>query len=162
MKNLLKMMNILFFWFNLAAISQKLVDFAVNHEVYKEIAETCCHRILISGSGEVDGIFSKANDIIHGKVVYKTDLGKIIYHDLDNFAIGDSGHIKFHVRSHLNSGNVTCPNMVTEWLEGMFSKNSVEFYFIINLIKFEKNKFNGEKIFMTENKICNLKIRTRF
>ena len=48
------------------------LEFAVNAEKYAEVAETCCNRILLTGSKELDGIYYKSDRVINGKATYAT------------------------------------------------------------------------------------------
>ena len=94
-----------------------LLEFAINEAKYKTVADRCCRQLIVSGSDEVDGIYTKIDSVINGRVSYQHQLGdRVIFHDLENYAIGEEGRASYHVRSHLLSTDYPCPNMVDEWL----------------------------------------------
>ena len=77
-----------------AAKQSIAVDHFVNHDAYEVQAQTCCDNIVVSGTGSVDGVYSKLRDndkmlLQNGKVVYKLRGGSKTFfmHNLEYFGI---------------------------------------------------------------------------
>ena len=64
------------------------LDHVYNKQRYKSIAESCCHRVLISGSVGVDGLYERTDQI---DAVFRTDL--LLYHKFENMVFVPSGNL---------------------------------------------------------------------
>ena len=48
------------------------LEFEINADKYQEIADTCCERLLLTGSKDLDGIYYKSDRVMNGKAAYAT------------------------------------------------------------------------------------------
>ena len=86
-------------------------DHFVNKDAYEVQAQTCCDNIVVSGTGSVDGVYSKLRDndkvlLSNGKVVYKLRGGgkTFFMHNLEYFGIVNtkSGIVSKEYYKYLN------------------------------------------------------------
>ena len=94
------------------------LNFAVNADRFKERADKCCNKLIVTGSKNLDGLYEKTFRVINGKATYESEnKDRIIVHDRNNFVVGRVGDSDFPISSGTLDSDHDCPTHVKTWTE---------------------------------------------
>ena len=80
------------------------IDHIQNQNQNYRKANSCCKRLLVSGTNEGDGIYLKNDKLENGKITYlSTTQDKVLFWDRHYFTVGRIQAAELVVRSHTDT-----------------------------------------------------------